>query len=135
MKNRDSTIVSFADTGTSILAGVTIFSILGNLAYEKGQLDDIGSVVASGPGLAFVSYPEAISKFDAVPQVINIFKNHFLDILLKCLFSISYLLCCSSWCWSHWPSAALQDWLVASLQSFVMIFLKRNVGSSLLSSV
>ncbi len=72
--NRDSTIVSIADTGTSILAGVTIFSILGNLAFEKGQLDDIGSVVASGPGLAFVSYPEAISKFDAVPQVIYILK-------------------------------------------------------------
>lgn len=69
MQSRDSTIVSLTDTGTSILAGVTIFSILGNLAYETGQLDDIGAVVKGGPGLAFISYPEAISKFDAVPQV------------------------------------------------------------------
>lgn len=56
-----------ADTGTSILAGVTIFSILGNLAYETGK--PIESVVKSGTGLAFVSYPEAISNFELVPQV------------------------------------------------------------------
>ena len=67
---RDSTIVSFADCFTSILAGITIFSILGNLAYETGQLDDIGNIVQNGgSGLAFVSYPEAISKFYDVPQV------------------------------------------------------------------
>lgn len=55
------------DTGTSILAGVTIFSILGNLAYETGQ--DVDKVVQGGLGLAFVSYPAAISKFDSVPQL------------------------------------------------------------------
>lgn len=65
---RDSTIVSLADTGTSILAGITIFSILGNLAYESGK--PIQDVVKGGTGLAFISYPEAISKFDAVPQVL-----------------------------------------------------------------
>ncbi|EFX84368.1 hypothetical protein DAPPUDRAFT_46779 [Daphnia pulex] len=64
---RDSTIVSLADTGTSILAGITIFSILGNLAYESGK--PIQDVVKGGTGLAFISYPEAISKFDAVPQL------------------------------------------------------------------
>ena len=64
---RDSTIVSLADTGTSILAGITIFSILGNLAYESGK--PIADVVKGGTGLAFVSYPEAIAKFDVVPQV------------------------------------------------------------------
>lgn len=56
-----------ADTGTSILAGITIFSILGNSANETGK--HISEVVKSGTGLAFISYPEAISKFDAVPQV------------------------------------------------------------------
>lgn len=73
---RDSTIVSLADTGTSILAGVTIFSILGNLAYETGK--PLPEVVKSGTGLAFISYPEAISKFDAVPQVMsghNVFQS------------------------------------------------------------
>ena len=64
---RDATIISCVDTLTSILAGITIFAVLGNLAVTSGR--DIESVVTSGTGLAFVSYPEALTKFDAVPQV------------------------------------------------------------------
>ncbi|GFG40221.1 hypothetical protein Cfor_09809, partial [Coptotermes formosanus] len=65
---RDSMIVTILDMFTSLLAGCTIFCILGNLIYEMG-VDDIRSVVKGGPGLAFVSYPDAIAKFDAVPQL------------------------------------------------------------------
>lgn len=65
--------MSLADTGTSILAGVTVFAILGNLAYESGE--PVESVVQGGLGLAFVSYPEAISKFDSVPQVKETFPE------------------------------------------------------------
>ncbi|KAK4287442.1 hypothetical protein Pmani_039485 [Petrolisthes manimaculis] len=64
---RDAWIISFADTFTSLLAGLTIFSILGNLAY---QLDtDIEDVVRGGSGLAFISYPDALAKFTWAPQV------------------------------------------------------------------
>ena len=52
----------------SLSAGVTIFSILGNLAYETGK--DVSEVATGGPGLAFISYPDAIAKFSVVPQVI-----------------------------------------------------------------
>ena len=45
----DATIVSFMDTFTSLLAGVTIFSILGNLAHESGK--PIETVVQGGTGL------------------------------------------------------------------------------------
>jgi solute carrier family 6 amino acid transporter-like protein 5/7/9/14 len=55
------------DTFTSLLAGVTVFAILGNLASELDV--DISEVAKSGPGLVFVSYADAISKFDWVPQV------------------------------------------------------------------
>ena len=64
-------IISGMDTFTSLLGGFTIFSILGNLAYESKR--NVSDVVAGGPGLAFVSYPEAIGKFDYVPQVISWF--------------------------------------------------------------
>jgi solute carrier family 6 amino acid transporter-like protein 5/7/9/14 len=64
-------IVTTLDTFTSLLAGCTIFSILGNLMHELG-IDDIQRVVQGGTGLAFVSYPDAISKFEAVPQVSDI---------------------------------------------------------------
>lgn len=56
------------DTFTSMLSGVIIFGILGNLAYET-QTDDIANVVQGGTGLAFISYPDAIAKFAKVPQV------------------------------------------------------------------
>lgn len=50
------------------MAGITIFGILGNLAHNM-KIDDISKVVKSGTGLAFVSYPDAISKFQFLPQV------------------------------------------------------------------
>lgn len=59
------------DTFTSLFSATTIFGILGNLAYENGS-DDITTVVAGGSGLAFVSYPNAISKFEAVPQLFSV---------------------------------------------------------------
>jgi solute carrier family 6 (neurotransmitter transporter, glycine) member 5/9 len=61
-------IVTTLDTFTSLLGGFTIFGILGNLAHNVGG--DIKDVVKSGgAGLAFISYPDAISKFTFVPQV------------------------------------------------------------------
>lgn len=65
---RDAMIVTTFDTFTSLLAGMTIFSILGNLAYNTG-VDDIGAVVKTGTTLAFISYPNAIATFDYLPQV------------------------------------------------------------------
>lgn len=66
---RDVNIVTALDTFTSLLAGCTIFGILGHLAHEIG-VTDIKSVVKGGPGLAFISYPEAIARFEFAPQVI-----------------------------------------------------------------
>ena len=64
--NKDALIISFADTFTSLLAGTVIFSILGHLAHELEL--PVEQVVKSGAGLAFVSYPEVLAKFDLVPQ-------------------------------------------------------------------
>lgn len=73
-------IITTLDTFTSLLAGITIFAILGNLAHNL-NIDNIGEVVKSGVGLAFVSYPDAIAKFDFVPQVniVHVF-HYFYDI-------------------------------------------------------
>ena len=69
--SRSAMIVTTLDTFTSLLAGTTVFSILGNLMYELNETD-INNVVRGGPGLAFVSYPAAIARFDVVPQVSDI---------------------------------------------------------------
>lgn len=68
---RDANIVTTLDTFTSLLSGVVIFGILGNLAYENNTTD-ISSVVNGGPGLAFISYPDAIAKFKVVPQLFSV---------------------------------------------------------------
>ncbi|XP_076679950.1 sodium-dependent nutrient amino acid transporter 1 [Andrena cerasifolii] len=65
---RDALIVTSLDTVTSLIAGCTIFGILGNLAHEMG-VEDINKVVRSGAGLAFISYPDAIAKFSFLPQL------------------------------------------------------------------
>ncbi|OWA50488.1 Sodium-dependent proline transporter [Hypsibius exemplaris] len=63
---KDAVIVCCLDTLTSLIASIVIFSVLGNLAF---QLDvPIGTVAKGGPGLAFIAYPEALSKLP-VPQL------------------------------------------------------------------
>ncbi|KAH8266665.1 hypothetical protein KR018_008020 [Drosophila ironensis] len=69
--HRDAMIVTSLDTVTSLLAGFTIFGILGHLAHEIGT-DDIGTVVKGGAGLAFISYPDAIAKFKQLPQIFSV---------------------------------------------------------------
>lgn len=64
-------IITTLDTFTSLLSGITIFGILGNLAHVLQQ--PVSDVVGSGgTGLAFVSYPDAIAK-TFQPQVRNRF--------------------------------------------------------------
>lgn len=65
---RDAIIVTSLDTVTSLIAGITIFGILGNLAHNL-NVTNIDEVIRSGTGLAFISYPDAIAKFSTVPQV------------------------------------------------------------------
>ncbi|SPP89866.1 sodium-dependent nutrient amino acid transporter 1 isoform X2 [Drosophila guanche] len=69
--HRDAAIVTGLDTVTSLLAGFTIFGILGHLAHEIGT-NDIGTVVKGGAGLAFISYPDAIAKFKQLPQIFSV---------------------------------------------------------------
>ena len=54
-------IISLADAGTSFLAGFTVFSVVGYLAFSQGiSIPDLGLRIA-GPNLTFITYPTAIS--------------------------------------------------------------------------
>ncbi|XP_022109377.1 sodium- and chloride-dependent glycine transporter 1-like [Acanthaster planci] len=63
---RDTLVISLSCAFTSIFSGIVIFSIIGFMAQDSGQ--QVRDVVAAGPGLAFVAYPEAVSRIFA-PQL------------------------------------------------------------------
>ncbi|XP_785498.4 sodium- and chloride-dependent betaine transporter [Strongylocentrotus purpuratus] len=60
---RDALIFSVANTGTSLYSGFVIFAVLGFMAGQQGV--DVSVVAKSGPGLAFIAYPEAITQMPA----------------------------------------------------------------------
>ncbi|XP_043280537.1 sodium-dependent nutrient amino acid transporter 1-like isoform X3 [Venturia canescens] len=86
---RDAMVVTTLDTFTSLMSGFTIFGILGNLAHEMGT-DDISTVVRSGTGLAFISYPDAISKFTVLPQVSGLFERFIRSFSRRFIFTVGF---------------------------------------------
>ncbi|KAM9311362.1 sodium- and chloride-dependent GABA transporter 2 isoform 1-T1 [Gastrophryne carolinensis] len=62
---RDCVALCFLNSGTSFVAGFAIFSILGFMAQEQGV--PISEVAESGPGLAFIAYPRAVSMMPFSP--------------------------------------------------------------------
>ena len=60
MAYRDTILFALINSGTSFYAGFVIFMTLGYMAYSK-NIEDVGSVAGSGPGLAFIAYPQALA--------------------------------------------------------------------------
>ena len=60
MINRDAFYISIGNCLTSIYAGFVIFSIIGFMANELST--EVENVVTQGAGLAFVAYPEAVTR-------------------------------------------------------------------------
>ena len=84
---RDAILIGFCNSGTSIYAGLVVFGCLGYTSLKKGV--EIKDVIQSGPGLAFIVYPEAISLMD-VPPLFS-----FLFFFMLVLLAISSV--CGTW--------------------------------------
>ncbi|XP_068605321.1 sodium- and chloride-dependent GABA transporter 3-like [Brachionichthys hirsutus] len=54
---KDCLWICLLNSGTSFVAGFVVFSVLGFMAREQGVTVD--TVTESGPGLAFIAYPQA----------------------------------------------------------------------------
>lgn len=60
---RSSIIIPIVNSGTSIWAGFVVFSVLGFAAERAGV--PVSEVATAGPGLAFITYPAAVTLMPA----------------------------------------------------------------------
>ncbi|KAA0714550.1 Sodium- and chloride-dependent GABA transporter 2 [Triplophysa tibetana] len=66
LQERDSLWLCLLNSGTSLVAGFAVFSVLGFMAHQQGA--PIEEVAESGPGLAFIAYPQAVAMMP-LPQL------------------------------------------------------------------
>ncbi|XP_038059793.1 sodium-dependent dopamine transporter-like isoform X1 [Patiria miniata] len=62
---RDAMLTSCINCATSFLAGFVVFSVLGYMSVRNHV--DIDQVATEGPGLVFVTYPEALATMPGAP--------------------------------------------------------------------
>ncbi|XP_029963527.1 sodium- and chloride-dependent GABA transporter 2-like [Salarias fasciatus] len=66
---KDCLCLCLLNSGTSVVAGFAVFSVLGFMAHKHGV--PIAEVAESGPGLAFIAYPQAVAMMP-LPQLWSI---------------------------------------------------------------
>ncbi|XP_051952916.1 sodium- and chloride-dependent GABA transporter 2-like [Xyrauchen texanus] len=63
---RDSLLLCLLNGSTSVVSGFAVFSVLGFMAHKQGVPIEV--VAESGPGLAFIAYPQAVAMMP-LPQL------------------------------------------------------------------
>ncbi|XP_055625251.1 sodium-dependent nutrient amino acid transporter 1-like [Toxorhynchites rutilus septentrionalis] len=77
---RDAMIISWLDTFTSLLSGAIVFAIIGHLGFITNETD-YTKVVHPGSGLTFITYPDALAKFEHVPNLFSLLFFFMLFVL------------------------------------------------------
>ena len=79
-------IIALADAATAYIGGFAVFSAIGYYAQTLGK--PVEEVLKSGPHLAFVTYPEIISKLPLAPVFGVLFFLMLLTLAIDSAFSL-----------------------------------------------
>lgn len=88
--NKDALVVALSNSGFEVFAGFAVFATLGFMAFQMGQ--PVSEVAASGPGLSFVAYPQAINQLPFGQRTFGVL--FFLALLIAGLTSIVAIMEC-----------------------------------------
>ncbi|XP_067652701.1 sodium- and chloride-dependent glycine transporter 1-like [Haliotis asinina] len=103
---RDAILVPCVDCFTSFLCGLVVFAVLGFMAHDKGVT--VEEVAVGGPGLAFIAYPEALSRMPVPTLWAILFFFMMLIIGFSSLFTMTET-AVSSLC-DEYPSLLRKTW-------------------------
>ncbi|MBP1933714.1 sodium-dependent transporter [Ammoniphilus resinae] len=68
--NNSAFITAFSNSGFELLAGITVFSVLGFMAFESHT--DISELAAGGVGLAFIVFPKVINTLPTLNSLFGL---------------------------------------------------------------
>ncbi|GFO42425.1 sodium- and chloride-dependent glycine transporter 1-like [Plakobranchus ocellatus] len=105
---RDAMILPVLDCGTSVFAGLIVFSFLGYMADITGK--SVGQVAQEGPGLVFVAYPSVLSTLP-LPQLWSVL-----------FFSMLFFVGLDSQ--GGFYILNLIDWYIASFSVMLIVFIE-----------
>ncbi len=90
--NNNATIIGISDFATSFIAGIAVFAILGAMAFAttaSGHPVGIENVTKSGPSLAFVAFPYALSQLPYSAWFSAVFFFALITLGIDSAFSIT----------------------------------------------
>lgn len=84
--SKSAVLTSVGDTGVSIISGFAVFSTLGYMAQKSGI--PLSELAASGPSLAFIVFPKALSLLPMAPFFAVLFFIMLITLAIDSAFSL-----------------------------------------------